>query len=186
MSRYVAMTDLVNDIKSFAARDFPQEEVFAYLSETLVAPDSLENYLSYCEDRYTRHLVHKDKAFELLVICWGSGQGAPIHGHEGELCWARVERGQLRFSDYKLVSEEPLRLERVDEPVDGTAGFLDGPAEIHAVENPVEFGANAASLHLYSKPYSECDIYDSVSGPRRRVSLAYDSVHSESSEGSAT
>ena len=184
MKRYVAMGGLVDDIKSFAARDFPQEEVRAYLSETLVEPESLQQYLSYCEDRYLRHLVHKDEDFELLVICWGKGQKAPIHGHEGELCWARVERGQLRFSDYKMVSEAPLRLERVDEPVDGSAGFLDGPAEIHSVENPTEFDTNAASLHLYSKPYSECDIYDSETGPRRRVRLAYDSIHGESVERS--
>lgn len=177
MKRYVAMTKLVDDIKSFAARDFPQDEIGAYLSETLVEPASLESYLSYCEDRYTRHLIHKEKAFELLVICWGSGQKAPIHGHEGELCWARVERGQLRFANYHLVSQEPVRLERIDEPVDGGAGFLDGPAEIHSVENPTDFGTNAASLHLYSKPYSECDIYDSENGPRRRVQLAYDTVH---------
>lgn len=177
MKRYVAMTNLVEDIKAFASRDFPQDEIGAYLSETLVEPESLESYLSYCEDRYTRHLVHKEKDFELLVICWGQGQKAPIHGHEGELCWARVERGQLRFSNYKLVSETPVRLEPVDEPVNGKAGFLDGPAEIHAVENPKEFGVNAASLHLYSKPYDACDIYDSPTGPRRRVQLAYDSIH---------
>ncbi len=109
--------------------------------------------MSYSEDRYTRHLVHKDKDFELLVISWESGQKAPIHGHEGELCWARVERGRLRFTNFRMVSEEPILLELVNAPMDGAAGFLDGPAEIHAVENPKEFGDNAASLHLYSKPY---------------------------------
>lgn len=179
MKRYVAMSDVIDDIKAFAARDFPKDEVNSYLSETLVEPKTLEPYLSYCEDRYTRHLVHKEEDFELLVICWGIGQRAPIHGHEGELCWARVERGKLRFSNYRVMSEEPLRLERIDDPTDGAVGFLDGPAEIHAVDNPKEFGANAASLHLYSKPYSECDIYESEAGPRRRVRLAYDSVYGE-------
>ena len=45
-----------------------------------------------------------------------------------------------------------------------------------AFSNPGEFQENAASLHIYSKPYAECDIYDSESGPRRRVKLAYDSI----------
>lgn len=176
MKRHVAMNELVDDIKSFAERDFPRKDIHAYLSETMVEPKVLERYLSYCEDRYTRHLVHKEKDFELLVICWGSGQKAPIHGHEGELCWARVERGRLRFTNFRMVSEEPVLLELVGAPVDGAAGFLDGPAEIHAVENPKEFGDNAVSLHLYSKPYDECDVYDSPTGPRRRVRLAYDSI----------
>lgn len=177
MTRYVGMDEVVAELEAYASRDFPKEEIDAYLSETLVAPEALAPYLSYCEDRYTRHLVHKHADFELLVICWSSGQSAPIHGHEGELCWARVERGKLRFTDYAIVNEDPLRLEVVREPVDGVAGFLDGPAEIHAVENPHEFGGNAASLHLYSKPYNECDIYESVTGPRRRVQLAYDSIY---------
>ena len=176
MKRYVAINELVDDIKSFAERDFPRENIHTYLAETLVEPKALEGYLSYCEDRYTRHLIHKDKDFELLVICWGSGQRAPIHGHEGELCWARVERGRLRFTNFRMVSEEPILLELENAPMDGAAGFLDGPAEIHAVENLKEFGDKAASLHVYSKPYHECDIYESVTGPRRRVRLAYDSI----------
>jgi len=179
MPRRVAVGELLTELKSFAARNFPKEEVDAYLSGTLVDEAALDQYSTYAEERYTRHLIHKDEDFELLIICWGSGQGAPIHGHEGDLCWARVERGKLRFSNYRIVSEKPLRLQPVGEPVDGSTGFLDGPAEIHAVENPVAFGQNAASLHLYSKPYSECDVYDSLTGPRRRVSLAYDTIHGE-------
>ena len=165
MQRHVAVEEFLKDLKSFASRNFPKEEVDAYLTKTPLDPAALDQYTSYCEDRYTRHLIHKDEDFELLIICWTSGQGAPIHGHEGELCWARVERGKLRFSNYSILSEEPLRLERVGEPIDGSIGFLDGPAEIHAVENPVGFGENAASLHLYSKPYSRCDVYDSLTVP---------------------
>ena len=179
MQRHVTVEELLTELKSFAARNFPREEVDAYLKQTLLDEGALDSCVSYAKDRYTRHLIHKDEEFELLIICWATGQRAPVHGHEGELCWARVERGKLRFSNYAIVSEEPLRLERVGEPMDGSAGFLDGPAEIHAVENPVAFGENATSLHLYSKPYSHCDVYDSLTGPRRRVSLAYDSIHGE-------
>ena len=53
---------------------------------------------------------------------------------------------------------------------------VDGPADIHAVENPPQFREGAASLHIYSKPYAECDIYDSETGPRRRVKLLYDTI----------
>ena len=177
MARQVTVEELVRDLKSFAVKNFQKEVVDAYLTQTRLDQASLDQYVSYCEDRYTRHLIHKDEDFELLIICWAAGQAAPIHGHEGELCWARVERGKLRFSDFNILSEEPLRLERVGEPMDGSTGFLDGPAEIHAVENPVGFGENAASLHLYSKPYSQCDVYDSLTGPRRRVSLSYDTIY---------
>ena len=182
MTRYVAMDQLVRDLKGLAESDFPKDDIETYLSETLIEPSSLERHMRHSEDHYTRNLVHKDEDFELLVICWGSGQRAPIHGHEGELCWARVERGKLRFKSYEIISEEPIELRPIGRPLDGSVGFLDGPAEVHAVENPPEFEGAAASLHVYSKPYAACDVYESERGPKRRVRLAYDSIHGEAVE----
>jgi NitT/TauT family transport system ATP-binding protein len=176
VTRYVGFEHLIDDLKRFAAGGFPVTEVRQYLAESLMDPGAFEPYLNYCDEHYTRNLVHKDKDFELLVICWGPSHRAPIHGHEGELCFARVERGKLRFSNYSMHSEDPIRLRPTGAPVLGGIGFLDGPADLHAVENPGELGENAASLHVYSRPYAECDIYDSESGPRRRVKLAYDSI----------
>jgi len=37
-------------------------------------------------------------------------------------------------------------------------------------------GADAVTLHVYVKPYDECDIYDLARGVIRRVRLGYDSV----------
>lgn len=179
MARFVAVDRMVDDLKDLSARGFDPSEVRSYLEETLVAPENLDAYIHPCDEHYTRNLVHKDSDFELLVICWGSGHRAPIHGHEGELCFARVERGRLRFRNYEMVSEDPMELHMLGEPLDGTVGFLDGPADIHAVQNPREFGAPAVSFHVYSKPYGECDIYDSDKGPRRRVKLGYDSLYGE-------
>lgn len=179
MTRFVAMDRLVDDLKDFSARGFDPSAVRSYLEETLVAPESLQTYIHPCAEHYTRNLVHKDSDFELLVICWGAGQRAPIHGHEGELCFARVERGNLQFRNYEMVSEDPMELHLLGEPLEGSPGFLDGPADIHSVENLPKFGGPAVSFHVYSKPYGECDIYESETGPRRRVKLSYDSLYGE-------
>lgn len=186
MTRHTSMDGLVEDLKGFAAQGFPESEIRDYLAESLIEPAALDLYVHECQEHYTRNLVHKDADFELLVICWGPGHRAPIHGHEGELCFARVERGKLRFKNYELVSEAPIRLQPLQGSIDGSAGFLDGPAEIHSVENPLEFGGSAASLHVYSKPYAECDIYDSETGPKRRVTLAYDSIYGKPVDRIAT
>jgi len=175
--RYVAMDEFVSELDSFASRGLPPDEVHAYLAATLIEPATLEPYLRFHDGHYTRNLIHKVELFELLLICWDIGQAAPIHGHEGENCWARVERGRLRFCNYREVSERPLVLEQAGDPIDGGVGHLDGPADIHSVENPDTFGGRAASLHLYSKPFAECDIYDR--GEKRRVRLAYDSMFGE-------
>ncbi|MFQ6022747.1 MAG: cysteine dioxygenase family protein [Acidiferrobacterales bacterium] len=174
------MKRFVDDLEGMALSGFEVNEVHSYLAETMIEPASLDSCITYRRDRYTRNLVHKTEALEILVICWGEGHKAPVHGHEGELCWARVERGKLRFTNYQLVSEDPLVLESIGDPVDGEAGYLDGPADIHAVENPLDFAAKAASLHVYSRPYPECDIYDLAQGERRRVRMVYDTMHGES------
>lgn len=177
MTRDVEMDHFVETLESMAAGTFDKADIQAYLEQTRISPETLSPYLHYKADHYTRNLVHKSAAFEILVICWSIGQRAPIHGHEGELCWARVERGKLRFTNYQLVSESPLKLELLNVAVDGIEGHLDGPADLHAVENCVPFGANAASVHVYSRPYAECDVYDLIRGEKQRVQMAYDTMY---------
>ena len=173
---YLSMEGFVGNLRSLAKMGFHTREIHEFLLGTLIEPQSLEPYVKFRSDRYARNLVYKDETFELLVVCWRVGHRAPIHGHEGELCWARIERGTLRFTNYREVSEEPLRLEKLGTSVIGLQGYLDGPADIHEVENLVDFGGSAVSLHLYSRPYGECDIYDLDKGEKLRVKLGYDMI----------
>jgi hypothetical protein len=173
---YVNMKTFVDRLEAMASSGFDTGEVDSYLRDTLIEPVSLAPYLTFHAQHYARNLVHKSRTFEILVVCWKIGQRAPIHGHEGERCWARVEQGKLRFANYRQISEEPLMVETLGEPVDGGPGYLDGPADIHAVENPENFGEDAASLHVYSYPFGECDIYDLARGLKKRVRLEYDTM----------
>ncbi|MFC1529533.1 cysteine dioxygenase family protein [Gemmatimonadota bacterium] len=166
-------------LKSMAGRGFPLEETGAFLAEVRLEPEELEAITVFREDRYARHRIYRDDDFELLVICWRSGQRAPIRGHEGQRCWARVEQGRLKFIEFRVVSEDPVRLEQVGEPVVGEIGFIDSPENLHQVENLVEFGEDVITLHLYAYPYDECDVYDSPTGPKHRKPLVCDSDQSE-------
>ncbi len=180
MASYVNMDSFAARLESMAAAGFDTDEVHAYLSDTLIEPSSLDAYVSFKSTRYARNLVHKSKRFEILVVCWKVSQGAPVHGHEGERCWARVERGTLRFANFREVSENPLIVEALGDPVDGGPGHLDGPADIHTVENPGDSGEDAASLHVYSFPFDECDIYDLARGEKKRVRMEYDTMFGKS------
>jgi NitT/TauT family transport system ATP-binding protein len=166
----------VERIRRLTGPDLVPSTVQSFLAGTRIEPGSLEPLLRFEDGRYTRTLIHRTDAVEVLVLCWRRGSRAPIHGHEGELCWARVERGRLRFSSYRELSRAPLRLDAVGAVVEGGPGYVDGPADIHAVDNPVDFGADAVSLHVYCRPYAECDIYDVAEGTVRRVQLGYDAV----------
>jgi len=175
-ARFLTLDAFTDEIKSVVHRGLDRREMQRVLDETRIEPASLAPRLHFEDGRYTRHLVYKSPDVELLILCWSRGSRAPVHGHEGELCWARVERGRLRFTNYRETSRRPLRVLPVRGASDGGPGYLDGPADLHAVENPAEFGADAVSLHLYSRPYDECDIYELAAGVVRRVQLRYDSV----------
>jgi cysteine dioxygenase len=166
-----AFLDGINDVLS---RGFATEEIHAHLQRTLIEPDSLQRYIFFRPERYTRNLVFKNEFFELLVICWNIGQRAPVHGHEGERCWSRVEQGSLLLCNYREFSENPLVVRQIGEPYLGERGHLDGPADSHSVANPSK--TPAVSLHLYSHPYDQCDIFDLENNEKRRVRLRYDSI----------
>ena len=170
------MKSLIHDLKEYARQDFPVPEISTFLSQYKLPQVTLADYVKFKTDKYARHLVHKDEDFEILIVCWQPGQKAPIHGHEGEKCWMRVESGALQVCNYQLDSIEPLALTMID-LVQGERGYLDGPAEIHSVENI--FDQPAVSLHIYAKPFSECDIYCLDVGRIERVALVYDSINKE-------
>ena len=121
-----------------------------------------------------KNLIYKEDDFEILLVCWKAGQVAPIHGHEGEKCWMRVESGALQICNYKLDSIKPLELTMTG-VIKGEAGYVDGPADIHSVENVND--EPAVSLHVYAKPFGQCDIYDLDDGIIRRLELTYDSMY---------
>ena len=170
------MNDLIKNLQNFSIENFPLQTVSQFIGKYQFSSEELKSYCFYKDTKYARHLVHKEKDFEILIVCWNPGQIAPIHGHEGEKCWMRIETGALQISNYNLNSVNPLSLTMID-VVKGEVGYLDGPAEIHSVENV--FNEPAVSLHIYAKPFAECDIYDLEDGLILKTKLLYDSMYKE-------
>ena len=167
------MDTLINDLRIFTEQSFPVTKVTSYLRSLDLQKEQLEKYCYFNRDFYTRNLVHKEKGFELMVVCWSPGQKAPIHGHEGEKCWARIQKGSLQVGNYKEISSDPMNLDLV-ERVLAKKGYLDGPADIHSVENISN--DIAVSLHVYARPFGSCDIYDLENGVKNRIQLQYHSM----------
>ena len=110
-----------------------------------------------------------------MLVCWPPHISAPIHGHEGEKCWARVQTGELKICNYVEINRDPLSLEKIQE-FECPPGFLDGPADIHSVENLSD--SFATSLHIYAKPYEECELFDTEKGTVTKAKMDYHSIDS--------
>lgn len=163
---------LVQGLENLAERNFPIFDVGKFLQDISIPYETFKPYVFFEQDRYTRNLIYKTTSFEILLLCWGPGQKSPIHGHEGEKCWMQVEQGQLIFTNYQEVPSAGLDQVSV---VTGSAGFTDGPAIIHKVENLSH--EPAMSLHLYARPFQQCDIFDQERHEKKKVKLSYYSVY---------
>lgn len=170
-TREFTVSEFVDQLNQFADQRFPVDEVHSFLQQSSLAPHELEPYTFFDSDQYTRNLMHKSEKFELLAICWQPGQESPVHGHEGEKCWSRVEMGMLRFTNYRAVPPGDISNFEILSVNVGNPGYLDGPAEIHKVENA--FDHPAVTLHLYSYPFEACDIYDLENHCINRKTLGY-------------
>ena len=57
--------------------------------------------------RYTRTIVDKGNGrYNLLILCWGPGQGSPIHDHSNSDCFVKILSGQLKETLFKLPQGE--------------------------------------------------------------------------------
>ena len=172
VSTHECLESLIQRLHEYACQGFPCDDVSMFLRDIVLPESALSPYIFFKQERYSRNLVYYDAAFELLLLCWGSGHMSPVHGHEGEKCWMRVVQGTLEFTNFKEKNiENPLDLVIETTKVGGT-GFVDGPAYIHKVAH-VGIGP-AMSLHLYARPFVQCDVYDLQEKKKKRIDLVYD------------
>jgi cysteine dioxygenase len=179
------LQQFIDGLCAIPEKSFTHEDVGRYLMESPVDPGSMERYLRYEPTHYTRNLVYKCDIFELLAICWDVGQVSRIHNHQGQNCWMSVPVGRLSVQNYEVVSQDEargfceLRPANRLEMTPGHPSFVEPEMPVHAVLNLPEYGQRATSLHVYSRPYDHCLVYDLAGKTYRDVPLFYDSEYGE-------
>lgn len=165
----------------FAAGPCGEPRDRARISELLAAfgrePEAWRRYALFSEERYTRNLIARTDAYELLLLCWGAGQESPIHNHEGNDCWMAVLEGRIEEIRYDMPSPgQTGPLDRKADKVYAPPGvaFIRDEMGLHLVRGAD--GQAGISLHLYASPYDACNLYCPETGTVERVTL---SNHSE-------
>jgi len=135
-----------------------------------------EAYRHFVDGGYTRNLVRRTEDYELLLLCWGAGQESPVHNHMGQRCWMSIVEGEVEEVHFRRQEEEPGPL--IEGPTKrfskGQAAFINDEIALHLVRGAD--GEAAASLHVYSKPYDVCLIYDRQTGEESAKPLTYDRI----------
>jgi cysteine dioxygenase len=163
--------------------DFHIGTVYDFIAAHPVDERSLEPYLFFSSNHYTRNLIFKDERFELMAICWDIGQESQIHNHHNQSCWMAIPTGRLRVQNFRVLEQDVSAGYCKLEPTNSLDIHRLVPAEVdptepvHQVLNLAEFNQRAVSLHVYSRPFDRCLVYCLETCEYREVPLHYTSEY---------
>lgn len=178
----ISIEKLIDGLRSITDADFTCDNVYQFLAANPVDVGSITKYFFWSENFYTRNLIYKDERFELMAICWESGQVSRIHNHADQRCWMSVPVGKLRGQNFRAVeideSKGFCKLEETDNfnLSDCLTAKVELEEPIHQILNLPEFNQRAVSLHIYSKPFDSCISYCRDTDTFKEVPLFYTSI----------
>ncbi len=128
------------------------------LLEADLTRDDLAQACIFDDAGYRRNLIKETYWYELVCLCWHSGQRTPIHDHAGSSCAFRVIVGtatETRFERSPSGLIYPASTEHHE------LGYVcaSHEADIHQVANIQPAGEDLINLHVYSPQLRNYSIY---------------------------
>ena len=162
----IPIQKFADEIAAIPVAEFTHDRVLRFVRENVVDASSLTPYLWFSEEHYTRNLILKTDLFELIAVCWEVGQKSAIHNHRDQNCWMAIPYGRLQVHNFSLIKKDPssgfceLRSSGQIEINPTNPTEVDPEEPIHQVLNLPSFQSKAISLHVYSRPFNTCEVYD--------------------------
>ena len=187
----VSIDDFVAGLRKLQEKDFTGVQgTLEYMRAHPVDPETLQPYLFWNPQHYTRNLIDKTDLYELLSLCWEPGMKSSIHNHKGQNCWMAAPVGSFLVQNYRVLAENLAAHHCNIVPTDEVAITWDNPCAVdpenpvHDVRNPRELNERAVSLHIYSRPFDSCVVYSVEQGSCGEIGLQYTSMYGKLGEGS--
>lgn len=117
--------------------------------------DTIASFTRWSDETYQRVCLNHNSECELILLCWNVGQGTPIHDHDGKKGWVHIVKGT--FEEELYSTNLPKKLTKIHQLKTGDSSFLTDDIASHRLVNTS--GEKAISLHLYSKPVSQCHTF---------------------------
>lgn len=173
-----AVDELVAALRALGGVPQPVK-VAAALREMPLDLRSLEPYRSWAPQRYTRNLIARTDAFEVIALCWAPGARSQIHDHADSDCAFVVLEGAIACENFRLALAPGgpgarRELHRAGTRILGP-GDLDVRSGHLSVHRVAASGGAATTLHVYAKPIDACLTYDEDGGVRESRSR-YDTI----------
>ena len=180
----LVVADWVKNLAAIPDRNFTLENVQDFILHHAVRPESLEKYLFFSKGSYTRNLIFKNEMFECMAICWEVGQFSRIHNHRDQNCWMSAPIGRLKVQNFRVQDRHSdgehcgtcnLVATDIYEMDAAHPAYVNPLEPVHQVLNLPEYNQRAVSIHVYSKPFDTCEVYQRERGTYGDVPLHYTS-----------
>lgn len=157
------LVDFLENLESRASI----ERLGELLGENTSTLDTLKDFVVFGDKTYRRNLISQGQWYELLCICWRSGQRSPIHDHANSTCGLKIIEGTATETAFEFTDCGQIKAVH---STDCSAGHVCSTqdADIHQVSNLQGDGKNLVTLHIYSPPIGCMDTY-SITGNERTI-----------------
>ncbi|HRJ49490.1 MAG: cysteine dioxygenase family protein [Phycisphaeraceae bacterium] len=129
------------------------------LSESRITRDDVHACCVFGTRGYKRNTVSRSEQYELVALCWRSGDFTPIHDHHGSSCAFKVLEGtgtEIRFV------RTPSGLICPTQTTPMPPGYVCAAQDddIHQIANMQPPGQDLITLHIYSIPIKNMTTYE--------------------------
>jgi cysteine dioxygenase len=133
------------------------------LEESDATLDDVAPFVRFEPDSYQRNLICQSEWYELMVICWRSGQRSPIHNHAESTCGLKVLSGVCSETVFEhspcgqvmAVSSRHLTAGQVCASQD---------SDTHQVSNLQDADEDLVTMHIYSPPLRSMEKFSITGG----------------------
>ncbi len=156
--------DLINYLESLQSRADTQQ-LEQLLSANKADLSCLAPYMIFGESAYRRNLIKQGQWYELLCICWRSGQRSPIHDHAQSTCGLKIMTG---VATETLFEKTDCGQIKAISSTDVGTGFVCSTQDdnIHQISNLQAAGTDLVTLHIYSPAIKCMDTYSLLDSSR--------------------
>ncbi|WMJ71453.1 cysteine dioxygenase family protein [Stenotrophomonas sp. 24(2023)] len=117
------------------------------------------------QGHYARRELHRSATlgYSVVAMCWGPGQGTPLHDHDALWCVEGVWQGELQVTPYALLQRQGERFRFQPQStlhgLRGSAGSLIPPHEYHTLRNARD-DTVAVTVHVYQAALERSAVFD--------------------------
>lgn len=140
------------------------------------AAQDWRSFMAFNPHHYVRHLMDTTEDYELILICWRSGQVSSVHNHGTSHCWFTCLEGEVEEKQYQeaLVCQAECGVQvQVSAPCPrlvpitssthtaGCTGYINDHMYLHSIGCGKDVpDPGTVTLHLYAPPIRRVRLYE--------------------------